>query len=45
MRSDTLFPDEVDSYDPYIIREALNNCIAHQRLYDGWKNYISWIWR
>ena len=30
MRSDTLFPDEVDSYDPYIIREALNNCIAHQ---------------
>ena len=30
IRSDTLFPDEVDSYDPYIIREALNNCIAHQ---------------
>jgi ATP-dependent DNA helicase RecG len=30
MRADTLFPDEVDSYDPYIIREALNNCIAHQ---------------
>jgi len=26
----TLFPQEVDSYDPYIIREALNNCIAHQ---------------
>ncbi len=26
----SLFPDEVDSYDPYIIREALNNCIAHQ---------------
>ena len=26
----TLFPEEVDSYDPYIIREALNNCIAHQ---------------
>ncbi len=26
----TLFPDEVDSYAPYIIREALNNCIAHQ---------------
>jgi len=25
-----LFPDEVDSYDPFIIREALNNCIAHQ---------------
>ena len=26
----TLFPEEVDSYDPYIIREALNNSIAHQ---------------
>lgn len=26
----TLFPDEVDQYDPYIIREALHNCIAHQ---------------
>lgn len=30
MRNGSLFPDEVDSYDPYIIREALNNCIAHQ---------------
>ncbi len=30
IREGTLFPDEVDSYDPYIIREALNNCIAHQ---------------
>jgi ATP-dependent DNA helicase RecG len=26
----TLFPEEVDQYDPYIIREALNNCVAHQ---------------
>jgi len=26
----SLFPEEVDSYDPYLIREALNNCIAHQ---------------
>jgi len=26
----TLFPEEVDTYDPYVIREALNNCIAHQ---------------
>lgn len=25
-----LFPDEVQQYDPYTIREALNNCIAHQ---------------
>lgn len=28
--SGTLFPDEVDQYDAYTIREALNNCIAHQ---------------
>lgn len=26
----TLFPEEVDQYDPYVIREALNNSIAHQ---------------
>jgi ATP-dependent DNA helicase RecG len=30
MQSGTLFPDEVDRYEPFIIREALNNCIAHQ---------------
>lgn len=30
INDDSLFPDEVDQYDPYIIREALNNCIAHQ---------------
>jgi ATP-dependent DNA helicase RecG len=30
IKSDTLFPEEVDQFDPYIIREALNNCIAHQ---------------
>lgn len=30
MAHGTLFPQEVDSYDPYILREALNNCIAHQ---------------
>jgi len=28
--SGTLFPDEVDQFEPYIIREAINNCIAHQ---------------
>ena len=33
----TLFPQEVDSYDPYIIREALNNCIAHQDYFLGGK--------
>ena len=26
----TLFPAEVAKYEPYVIREALNNCIAHQ---------------
>lgn len=30
IKSGTLFPDEVDQYDSYIIREALHNCIAHQ---------------
>ncbi|MBV5296765.1 MAG: putative DNA binding domain-containing protein [Rhodoferax sp.] len=30
IREGTLFPDEVDQYEPYAIREALNNCIAHQ---------------
>lgn len=30
IKSDTLFPDEVEQYDPYIIRESLHNCIAHQ---------------
>lgn len=30
MEEGTLFPEEVDQYDPYIIREALNNAIAHQ---------------
>ena len=26
----TLFPVEIEKYEPYIIREALHNCIAHQ---------------
>lgn len=30
LQDGTLFPDEVLQYDPYSIREALNNCIAHQ---------------
>lgn len=25
----TLFPDEVDQYDPDVVKEILNNCIAH----------------
>ncbi len=27
---ETLFPTEVSQYDPWVIREALHNCIAHQ---------------
>ncbi len=30
MSGGSLFPEEVFKYDPYVIREALNNCIAHQ---------------
>lgn len=30
IRDQSLFPEEVDMYEPYLIREALNNCIAHQ---------------
>lgn len=26
----TLFPIEITQYEPYVIREALHNCIAHQ---------------
>ena len=28
--SGTLFPQEITQYDPWVIREALYNCIAHQ---------------
>lgn len=30
LQHDSIFPNEVEQYSPYIIREALNNCIAHQ---------------
>ncbi|MBI2471206.1 MAG: putative DNA binding domain-containing protein, partial [Planctomycetes bacterium] len=30
IKDGTLFPDEVDQYEPFVIREAINNCIAHQ---------------
>ena len=30
MAAGTLFPEEVQQYDPYIIREALSNAIGHQ---------------
>lgn len=26
----SIFPEEVDKYEPFTIREAINNCIAHQ---------------
>jgi ATP-dependent DNA helicase RecG len=30
IKDGSLFPDEIDQYEPYAIREALNNCISHQ---------------
>ncbi|TRZ53071.1 transcriptional regulator [bacterium] len=30
LKDGTLFPDEIDQYEPFTIREAINNCIAHQ---------------
>jgi ATP-dependent DNA helicase RecG len=30
IKDNSLFPKEIDMYDPYVIREALHNCIAHQ---------------
>ncbi len=30
LKEGTLFPEEVDQYEPFSIREAINNCIAHQ---------------
>lgn len=30
MQEGTIFPEEVSKYEPYSIREAINNCIAHQ---------------
>lgn len=30
MLDDTLFPTEISMYDPWVIREILHNCIAHQ---------------
>lgn len=30
IRGETLFPEEIEQYDPFSIREAINNCIAHQ---------------
>ena len=30
VNDNTLFPNEVDQYDNYILREIINNCIVHQ---------------
>ena len=30
VNENTLFPNEVDQYDVYILREIINNCIVHQ---------------
>lgn len=30
IKKGTLFPDEIDQYDNYVLREALHNAIAHQ---------------
>jgi|JI10StandDraft_1071094.scaffolds.fasta_scaffold35349_4 ATP-dependent DNA helicase RecG len=30
LKMDSLFPEEVDQFDPSTIKEALSNCIAHQ---------------
>jgi ATP-dependent DNA helicase RecG len=37
IKDDSLFPEEVDMYDLYVIREALHNCIAHQDYLMGGK--------
>jgi ATP-dependent DNA helicase RecG len=31
----TLFPNEITQYDPWVIREVLHNCIAHQDYSQG----------
>ncbi len=35
LKDGTLFPEEIDQYEPFTIREAINNCIAHQDYYLG----------
>jgi ATP-dependent DNA helicase RecG len=31
IKDETLFPEEMDKYDPFVVREALHNCLAHQQ--------------
>ena len=37
----SLFPDETQQYDPWILRELLNNCIAHSNYQLGGRIYIN----
>lgn len=41
MTGETLFPEEVDQYEPFVIREALHNCIAHQDYSAGGKIIVT----
>lgn len=36
----TLFPTETQQYDPWLLRELLNNCIAHQDYNTGRRIYV-----
>ena len=36
----TLFPTETQQYDPWLLRELLNNCIAHQDYSVGRRIYV-----
>ncbi|MFA5078004.1 MAG: RNA-binding domain-containing protein [Dehalococcoidia bacterium] len=35
LKEGTLFPEEIDKYEPFVIREAINNCVAHQDYSEG----------
>jgi ATP-dependent DNA helicase RecG len=35
MRGGSVFPDELDTYEPFVIREAINNALAHQNFETG----------
>jgi ATP-dependent DNA helicase RecG len=35
MRGGSVFPDELDTYEPFVIREAINNALAHQNIEAG----------
>jgi ATP-dependent DNA helicase RecG len=40
IKDETLFPEEAEMYDRFVVREALHNCIAHQQ-YQGSTGRIS----